>query len=258
MYTCLLTGTINSSVYNNIGNKIQDTEIRLQQYENSIYRYICDSVFEKIVFIENSGFPFNSNKYYELAKKNKKLFEFISGSIMKEEIIQHGKSFGDAFLINEAIEKSQLLKDENIIYKITGRIFLLNSKKIIKTYNRHDNEFIIYNHNNYCLTNFFKFKKIDYLNYLSKAYQYCDEKTVNDIEYVFYRLINENKAKMDIGCFKTYPYFDGVMGATLRNYSGSKSERVLRNILSKFNAFNIDGRLSFLLLCLEKVKQRNR
>lgn len=36
----LLTGTINTEIFNNTGNKICDIKERLKQYENSIYRYI--------------------------------------------------------------------------------------------------------------------------------------------------------------------------------------------------------------------------
>lgn len=39
----LLTGTIDSSVYNDVGNLIQDVSIRLEQYETSIERYIVNA-----------------------------------------------------------------------------------------------------------------------------------------------------------------------------------------------------------------------
>ena len=45
-----LTGTINTEIYNNTGNKMCDIKERLNQYENSIYRYIRDSEFSTIVF----------------------------------------------------------------------------------------------------------------------------------------------------------------------------------------------------------------
>ena len=49
-YTALLTGTIDSSVFNNIENLITSTEERLRQYESSIERYISQSSFDQIVF----------------------------------------------------------------------------------------------------------------------------------------------------------------------------------------------------------------
>ena len=47
----LLTGTIDSSVYNNTGNIIQNVAERLNQYESSIEKYISSTPFDIIVFI---------------------------------------------------------------------------------------------------------------------------------------------------------------------------------------------------------------
>lgn len=105
----LLTGTIDSSVYNNTGNIIQNVAERLNQYESSIEKYISSTPFDIIVFIENSGYAFDELKYKKLAKIYGKEFEFIPGKICKDEILAHGKSFGDAYLIAEALEKSSLL-----------------------------------------------------------------------------------------------------------------------------------------------------
>ena len=128
----LLTGTIDSSVYMNTGNKICDIDVRLQQYTSAITRYIKFSPFTHIVFIENSGYDFDVDYFANMAKEKGKYFEFISGKICREEIIKRGKSFGDAFLIHEALEKSILLKQFNFFYKITGRIYLENSKKLLR------------------------------------------------------------------------------------------------------------------------------
>ena len=108
-YPLLLTGTIDSSVYNNTGNLIRNIDERLKQYEMSIRKYITETPFDVIVFIENSGYRFDEFKFQELANKYNKQFEFISGKICKEEILEHGKSYGDAYLIAEALRRSQLL-----------------------------------------------------------------------------------------------------------------------------------------------------
>lgn len=122
-YPLLLTGTIDSSVYNNKGNRITDISERLLQYESSIQKYIESTPFNPIVFIENSGYNFDEKKFKDLAELNGKQFEFIEGSICFEEITSKGKSYGDAFLIHEGLSKSRLLSDCSFFYKITGRIF---------------------------------------------------------------------------------------------------------------------------------------
>lgn len=95
-YPLLLTGTIDSSVYNNVGNQITDIRVRLNQYEESIRRYIKETPFDPIVFIDNSGYQFDEERFKKLAEKEGKEFEFIKGSICVEEIIKKGKSYGDA------------------------------------------------------------------------------------------------------------------------------------------------------------------
>ena len=118
-YPLLLTGTIDSAVYQNVGNKIQDVRVRLNQYESSIECYIRSTPFNPIVFIENSGYEFDSRRFETLAKSYHKQFEFISGTVCKPEIIRYGKSYGDAFLIHEGLQQSRLLKEEDFFYKIS-------------------------------------------------------------------------------------------------------------------------------------------
>lgn len=241
----LLTGTIDSSVYMNTGNKICDIGVRLEQYTSAITRYIKCSPFTHIVFIENSGYDFDAEYFINLANEYGKHFEYLSGKICKDEIIKRGKSFGDAFLIHEALEKSDLLKHFDFFYKITGRIYLENAQKIIKTMNKYKNEFIVYTGYGMCLTYFFKADKQTYLNILDDVYNDCDETTVNDIEMAFYKRLVDSKLKFD--SFDTYPVFDGVMGATLRNYSGKFIERFIRNIMARFHCFALNSKMSFVI-----------
>lgn len=243
-YPLLLTGTINSEIYNNTGNLIKSVDVRLSQYENSIEKYITESPFNIIVFIENSGYPFDEARFKRLAFEYNKEFEFISGKICKEEVLAHGKSYGDAYLIAEALEKGVLLKNVDFFYKISGRIFLKNSKQICKTRDKYRNEFIIYQGKKWCFTNIFKANKSDYLRVLGNVYLDCDEKSVNDIEISFFnRLI---AADIELGSFEVYPYFDGIMGATGEKYSGGFIERILRNFMSRLHFFSLGSRTSLL------------
>lgn len=241
----LLTGTIDSSVYNNVGNKITDIGQRIKQYELTIEKYIKENVFTDIVFIENSGFDFDNLKFEKMASENNKRFEFISGKVCRKEIIKYGKSFGDAYLIYEALQKSQLLESCQYFYKITGRIFLKNSKKICRTADKYRNEFIVYEGLGWCLTNIFKANKQDYLKYLGDVWKECNEATVNDIEISFYRRLSVSD--MQISSFETYPYFDGIMGATLRNYSGGIAERTIRNVMARLHFFSYGSWTSRLM-----------
>ncbi|MCB6194758.1 MULTISPECIES: hypothetical protein [Blautia] len=252
-YPLVLTGTIDSNVYGNIGNKIRDVSERLRQHESAIARYILESPFDPIIFIENSGYLFNAKKFLVLANREGKQFEFISGKICFEEIRERGKSFGDAYLIHEVLKKSKLLKNKTFFYKITGRIFLKNSYQIVKTRDKYRNEFICYTGAGWCLTNIFKANKEDYLKYLDTIYEDCNENKTKDIEISFYyRLL---KASMEVGSFEVYPWFEGIQGATLKSYSGGFLERCIRNILAKLHVFKLNSVSSKLIGVMIKIKK---
>ncbi len=252
-YPLLLTGTINASVYNLQGNRINDTDDRLRQYESAITRYISETPFNPIVFIENSGYDFDCNKFIKLANDNGENFEFISGTVCVNEVFLHGKSYGDAFLIHEALEKSVLLENVEFFYKITGRIFLKNSKKIVLSCKKSRNEFIAYPAMGWCFTNIFKVNKSDYINVLDDVYLSCDELSCNDIEISFYKRIRDSN--METGSFFVFPYFDGVMGATLQNYSGGVCARFVRNILARMQVFRIGSKSSELIKIYMKIRR---
>lgn len=236
-YTVLLTGTIDASVYNNVGNRITDISERLKQYEESISLYITSSAFTNIVFAENSGFPFEFNKFSELAELNGKKFEYIKCPSYIEDGIKYGKSFGEMMLINDALEKSLLLRRCEIFYKLTGRIFLYNSNKIVKTYGRHRNEFLVISNQQWCYSNIFKVAKEDYIKYFSDSYTDL-KKNKRDIEFTYFGRVKkayENGA--DIGSFNTWPHFGGIMGTTLTPYTGSWRGRCYHSLLCKMKAY---------------------
>ena len=217
----LLTGTIDCSVYNDVVIAISDCDERLTQYESAIERYIKLSSFDKIVFIENSGYKFNSAKYEEMALKHNKQFEFINGDIHKKEINRCGRSWGDAFLIHEAIVKSKLLRNVSEFYKITGRVFLKNSDEIIRKSKNIRNCFMMYPRSFCCGTFFFKVNKKDYLYCFDNSYMSCDEEKGVFIENVFCAKIMKYRKKIDCKRFGVYPIFDGKVGANLASYTPS-------------------------------------
>ncbi len=254
-FPLLLTGTIDTNVYGNVGNKITDITLRIKQYEKSIEKYIKNTPFDAIVFIENSNYSFPVKKFKDLALLYHKKFEFIVGTVVKDKVEKYGKSYGDAFLIHEALQKSAILNDCQFFYKITGRIFLKNSKNICKTCNKYRNEFIVYKGMGWCFTNIFKVNKNDYLKYFDDIYKECNESMLNDIEIAFYKRII--KADIKIGSFEVNPYFDGKKGATLQNYSGNFLERTIRNILAKLHVFSYSSKASAIFPIFMKIFKRS-
>ncbi len=235
-YPLLLTGTIDP------GNvkKIR-VEQRLGEYEHAIERYINMTPFNPIVFAENSGYPFNAKKYEKMAEKQGKIFEYVQGSFCAEEVKNRGKGYGEGLLIYEGLKKSILNKEE-LFYKMTGRIFLKNSEAIIRTRNRHKNEFIIYDGMGWCMTWCFKANVEDYMKVLGDIYKECDDKKLRDIEICMW--LRLQKADLDVGSFSEYPNIDGKMGDTQIAYTKSWLDWAIRNAMIKLGIFTMNSKMS--------------
>lgn len=237
----LLTGTIDVS--NSLGGAnaviVNNTVERLNQYESAIEKYIKYSVFDTIVFVETSNYKFNKNRFYELAEAYNKRFEYITFQGDYEKVKENGKSYGEAEAILYGIKNSRLLEKEETIYKATGRIFLKNSKKIVKRKDKVRNEFISFSKIDYgrCVTWFFKFNKIDYMNYFSSSQFQCDEKIGKDIEKVFFNIIVENNIEQKP--FNQYPRMNGIIGGLGIKYDKSLLKYKLFDILIKIGFFTV-------------------
>ena len=252
-YPLLLTGTIDPRMNDDENRSI---EKRVQQYENSLKRYICETQFNPIVFVENSEYPFDVLKFERMAEQHGKVFEFVKGTICKEQVKQDGKGYGDALLIYEGITKSKAFEDVDIFYKMTGRVFLKNSQAIIKTRDCHRNEFIAYDGMGWCMTYIFKSNKADYLRILGNVYTECDDRSLRDIEICFW--LRLQKSNLDIGSFSTYPDIEGNMGETEKPYTRSQAERIARTLLIKTGVFTMNSKASRLFWRIYiKISKRN-
>lgn len=238
-YPLLLTGTIDSRAFDGDGI---DLEKRLKSYEDAVQRYITETAFNPVVFIENSGYPFDSTRFETLANQHGKNFEFINGTICKDEVKEHGKGYGDSLLVYEGLTNSRLLKDEQFFYKITGRLFLKNWKKVIASCEKHRNEFISYDGMGWVLTYLFKANKSDYLLVMENVYLQCDDRSLRDMEICFWMRLYSSD--LDVGCFCTYPVIEGTMGVSNIPYTKGAIDTVLRTIGAKIGIFTLKSKPS--------------
>lgn len=237
MNKLLMTGTIDSSAFNNTGTVLSNTLDRLVQYESAIERYIKFSDFKYIVFSDNSGYKFEYEKFKTMAQKYNKEFEFISLPGYYNETLKYGKSYGESRLITDTINQSTLINDNDVIFKVTGRVYVNNINKLIKKMENDNNIFVSYNRSNRVLTHFFKVSVCDYKKTLSDAYMDCNDKIYRDIESVYYDRLLKNK--VDVKCFKYYPDLDGVIGGMGIKYNKSKLNLLIRNILIRLGFFTL-------------------
>ena len=242
----ILTATIDPSVYNNVNSVLTDVEERLKQYKESFRRYIEESAFTDIVVAENSEYPFDKKYYEDLAEQHGKRFEYLDCPRHIEETIAYGKSYGESTLITDALNMSQLLAETSTIYKLTGRVFLKNSYSIVKTMKKHKNEFLVMDKYSWCYTHVFKFNKQDYYDVFQHADKRIMESKVN-IEHNYYKLIVKNFDRLDIGCFRVWPYVLGHHGTTGASYNNSFKGRIYHDLLCMCNAYTHGSKLGHLL-----------
>ena len=255
----LLTGTIAPNIFNDencqINVALTSAEERLKQYEETISLYITDSFFENIVFVENSGFPFDERKYVILADSYNKKFEFLYMNLTNKQIQNmkaRGKSYGESLLIDYAINNSNIISRAEEVYKVTGRVFVANSRRILEKRRIGLTEAICNNAPKFTKTNmlwtnwihteFIKFTKTDYFNYWNENWDDCDDfikpKGKKDcIEKVWYRMAKEKNAT--ITNFLVFPDLRGMRGGDLKAYNHSGIDIFVRSILCKFGYYSL-------------------
>ena len=232
MKTLLITGTIKP--YCRI--EYNDIKQRLYEYEANIENYIRYSLFDKIIFAENSGFAFQYERFDKLAKLHGKQFEYInvSSTAEKENI-----SIGDAKIILDAINKSKLIAGEFEIWKVSGRIWIKNINKILN--NHKGRNIFLYSHK-YDSVQTWLFKADTEV--LIKFFLRKDvlEKMKNScIEYVWKDCWSENINEFKIDRFPIYPNARGVNSSGNR-YTVGTLKLFLKNILLKLGFYTVKER----------------
>lgn len=228
----LLTGTIDPSVFGNTNVKITAADERLEQYVNSIKKYISCGIFRNIVFVENSGYPFPEKDIKILAAEHDSEFELVRIKTDVEKTLKFGKSYGEADCIEQGLLNSKLAKKEEIFVKCTGRVFVENIDKLCAK-KQNVNKFLFRDDMNWCYTVIFQMNIEEYKKYFFRSKQLCNEKNGIDIEKSFYMIIMENDIKFR--CFGSYPKIDGLCGTTGTSYN---EKYAMKNFFTKLGLFS--------------------
>ena len=254
-YPLILTGTINPAVFSNNNVVLTDAEERLSQYCETLTRFLSDSPFDPIIFAENSGYPFPTEEFCALAKQNGKRFEYLYVETSVEKTAAFGKSYGEAVLISQALQNSKLLRGQEIIYKITGRVYLENADKICQTADSGKSEFLTIRHRCACQTVFFKLLRRDFENGLLNLPDYCNEASGLDVEHAIYNLLHEKK--ISYGCFCVYPRLHGICGTSGILYDKSAKNLMIKDQMIRMGMFK-DGKLNSMQQLLHRFLVRYR
>ena len=235
---------------------IDNVDIRLNQYIDSITYYIGNSIFKKIVFCENSNFSYaDKKKLYELAIDNGKELEWLSFQGDENNVVKYGKGYGEGEIINYALRNSNLLKTCHIFAKVTGRLVITNINSVIC---RRHNQLIVMNEDIYRRkgidTRFYVIDKKIYQTYFIDAYKYSNDSLEESValEDVFREVIINKKLKYSNS--REYPRFVGISGGSGKNYS--KESYLKLNFLDIICRLNILKFFAPLIYGITRIKQK--
>lgn len=175
---------------------VRNADERLSDYLKTIKWSIESPPFSEIIFCENSNVNLDSIWEFkamdELAIKQHKKFEYYSFLGDTETINDRGKGYGEGEIIEFVYNRSNLMKTNHSYFKITGRLLIHNIEDL-RLHEVAENMFCFDVLSGSIDTRFYRLKISDYEKYFIKCYEQVDDKNNNILEYVFYKVLMENK-----------------------------------------------------------------
>ena len=115
------------------GTQRADPAIRLQDYCQAFAFYLGlpDDRVDKILLFENSGFDLDVFRRMAEEAGTAKQVEYINVSSTYDAI--KGKGYGEFLMIDNALSQSKIIDPATKLWKITGRLKILNLAEIIRT-----------------------------------------------------------------------------------------------------------------------------
>lgn len=211
--TLLLTWTIapnNWITKFNYKNSL-DPQKRLKEYENSIKYYIEDSLFEEIVFCENSNYNCEDwkIKMWKFAKDKNKTLEILQFQWNVKKTLELSYSYWEGECLDYAYKNSKFLKESINRWKITWRYVIKNINDLIKSSDKYENLLFRWLRPLWFFTidtSIFKVSNDTYEKYLYDAKNDITKENNKCIEHIFYDRIRNKK--INCGKLKILPEKD--------------------------------------------------
>ncbi len=231
-----LTATIKAESYHFVGRPNFDT--RENDYIKALSFY--KEVGFPILFVDNS--MYRSEKILSLMANYNK-FEYLT---FQSKYSHLGKGHGEMEIFDYALNNSELLKQTDLIFKISGRYIIRNISKFIKELNDFDHQVYI-NFTRRLIwgdTRLFIMKKQFYNSYFKPtAEKFLDEPNDINIERVFARSVHLYMYEGgDMGFWPCYPFYDAHDGSHDHVISFGFWKRIKYNLYFKFKNFSFRHR----------------
>ena len=226
----VLTASIDPSV-GNVHVVLHDKLERLNQYLENIRNLILKSNFNRIVFCENSNYSYDYSGLVRLARQHDKELEVLSFMGSNDIIKAKGKSYGEAEILNYAVDHSTYLSnDDAVFFKLTGRIYVENINKIL-AHSDDDNIFIRWDvRKKEVDTRFFKTQVGFYKENLYHVLDSIDERSGRSIEEIYFNILKGNQR---IYSFDHYPVIRGICASLGKPYDLGPFKSIYRIIQLK-------------------------
>ena len=245
LHIAFITSTIAPKA-NTFALKVVDPTERLQQYLSSFRFYVTQlaGVFDKIVYVDNSGYALDD--FAAIAEQegvsNKVEFISYSSDINPEG---HSRFFLELNLIDHFFSNSLTLKEnpEHMIWKITGRYMIKNIASIVSPAKKKTNADLILNHRNH------PYKVVDFylIGINSHAYQTLFANNIDNYQgkkdgEIILREHIESLAPSTLNVIKrlpTVPFIVGIRGFDGATYGQGKDliKHYLRRIANRLLPF---------------------
>lgn len=213
---------ITSSVYVSAPyTKLVDPEEREKQYLDSITFFIKESSLKKIIVCDNSGYHYPES-LYQLAALHNKEIELLSFHGDNKLVAEYGKGYGEGEIMKFVLSNSQLIKQVEGFLKVTGRLKLINSDKLLRKCNHWENYFMpvsllrprwmLPKAARPCIDVRVYYTTKDFFNdVLLNAYSNVSDKNIFFLEHAYHQAIAHSPVK--VKCFSIAPEITGMSGS---------------------------------------------
>lgn len=235
----IITGTIRPN--NQVGHLVLKNETeRLQQYKDALLFTIQSGAFSKIVFCENSSY--GTECFNDLKKEADKCavdLELLSFAGNNEAVLKYGKGYGEGEIMNYVFANSSLLSKEMSFVKLTGRLKIVNIKKICKKINPDKCYFNIPNRTirDYYDTKLYAMPTAVFDKYFRKIYDKVRDDEGTYLEKVYTGVLE--KQRIQVKNFPVYPRVIGVSGSLGYDYTYTEWKCRIKDIISFFGGYKV-------------------
>jgi hypothetical protein len=236
-FVLLLTATIDPGGTPMVARS--DPRLRLRDYENALWTWLSSGVVHKIVLFENSGYDITPLK--DIARRFPEHEVEFHSFFGNQDGPLRGKGYAELSGIARTLEQSDLIKEDCLIVKCTGRLTVRNARRLLETVSKCEFDIMCMLHDylTYAESRLFIATRAFISNYLVAQQQH-----INDMDNVVFENALAYAAASAIADrkkwrpFPIFPIIEGRSGTTGNSITDSAGRRLVRSISYRLRKFS--------------------